>query len=110
MRTDLNARADIVEMFDLARRHGVEDLAASSALRGDTLSSFKTQLLKRLYMRQMGGAFSFARVVQGMEVGRIDGIEAEVLQDAARAAGVSYDPQRVFVPWGAFVRDLTTAS
>ena len=73
MRTDLTARADIVEMFDLARRHGVDDLAASSALRGDTLAAFKTQLLKRLYVRQMGGAFSFARMVQGMEAGRIDG-------------------------------------
>jgi HK97 family phage major capsid protein len=46
------------------------------------------------------------------EAGLFDGIEAELAQEAARAAGQSHHPQRPIIPWSMLAgqRDLTSAS
>lgn len=103
-------RGRAVEILDLARQHGLEDLACESIARGDSPGQFRERLAKRLLVRSMGGGFSFSRMLGGMAAGTLDGLEAEVLQETARAAGKAYDPQRVTIPFSAFTRDLSTAT
>jgi HK97 family phage major capsid protein len=57
------------------------------------------------------GRFSLARALNEMASGGlVSGLEAEVAQEAARAAGGKHDPHRAVFPWAVFSRDLTVAS
>lgn len=50
------------------------------------------------------------RAAQGMAAGRLDGAEREYFQEAARLAGRTFDPERIWVPFEFFRRDLTAAT
>ena len=102
------ARIDAADRFELARRHGLENVAAESLRAGESDAEFRSRLLKFIWMRQQGSGFSFRRLIDGMaNGGKVTGLEAEVLQESARAAGVQFEPNRVLIPWAAFSRNLT---
>lgn len=55
--------------------------------------------------------FSFARMVAGMERGKLDGFERETLQTVAVLRGETFDQHRPLVPWELLMsRDLTVAA
>src|SRR5262245_34430760 len=49
------------------------------------------------------------RAVAGMVAEQLDGAEREFFQETARLAGRPFDPQRIWVPFEFFRRDLTAA-
>jgi HK97 family phage major capsid protein len=54
-----------------------------------------------------GPQFSFARMLDRMSDGSLDGFEAETLQEVA---GAKYDKYRVIIPFSLLTRDLSTAA
>jgi hypothetical protein len=104
------ARLEAADRFDLARRHGADDLAALSLRLGESDAGFRTRLMGRLLERQLGASFSFARMVDCMANGKLTGAERELLQESARHAQETFDETRVRLPWSLFARDLSTAS
>lgn len=103
----LHERSRSLEILALGARHGFEELATQSIAAGESPGQFRTKLMGRLLMQKLGGTFSFARLVDSLALGRLDGIERETLEDAARKAGQPFDAQRVVLPWSLFSRDLT---
>lgn len=107
-------RAETLRRIEIARRHGVEDVAVQSMLYGENGAQFQSRLIAKLAVRELGGAFSFRRMFDGLVSNKLDGLERESLQEAARTADVSYDPTRPIIPWaafsGSFTRDLIAAS
>lgn len=110
MSREIATRIAAAERFELARSHGLEEVAAASLRSGESDAQFRTRLLGHIAVRQLGGAFSFSRALVGLADGRLDGLEKETLQETARKAGQNFDPQRVFVPWSLMTRDLSTTS
>ncbi len=103
-------RGRAAEILNLGARHGLMDVAEDSIRRGDTVREFRAQLVKRLALREHGGTFSFGRMLEGMRGGKLTGIEAETLQETAKLARLTFDPQRVVIPWGLFARDLVAGT
>ena len=103
----MDSTADILE---LAQRHGAINLAEDSIRRGESPAAFKSRLIQRLLVRELGGTFSFRRLIANMASGGASGLEAEVLQEVARSAGQSFNPNNVTIPWALFARDLTVAA
>lgn len=107
-------RAETLRRIEVARRHGLEEIASQSILYGETPAQFQTRLLSKLAVREFGGAFSFRRMLEGLVANKLDGLERESLQEAARVAGVQYEPFKPVIPWaaftGGFTRDLIAAS
>lgn len=106
--TALNERNRCFEIMELARRHGLADLGDAAITGGDSIAAFRTKLLSRLALRELGGTFSFRRALGCMSTAGLDGIEREVAQETAKAAGVPFDSHKMVMPWGLFQRDLTT--
>lgn len=106
---EIATRIAAAERFELARSHGLEEVAAASLRSGESDTQFRARLLGHIAVRQLGGAFSFARAVIGLADGHLDGLERETFQESAKRAGMPFDPQRVFVPWSLMTRDLNTA-
>jgi HK97 family phage major capsid protein len=105
-------RVRAVEILELARQHGAEDLAAQSIAAGESVAAFRTRLLKALTLQRLGGSFSFQRLVLGMAAGSLADTEREILENSASTAGVPFDPQRIFLPWSIFTeqRQLTVGA
>jgi len=73
------------------------------------LHHFQDAAAQRQAERDRVAPWSLARAIDRMSVGQLDGAEREHLEEAARVAGVPFDPLRPFIPFNA-VRDLNVAS
>jgi HK97 family phage major capsid protein len=59
--------------------------------------------------KPLSGQFSFARMLQTMSHGGIDGFERETLEEVARMSGKSFDIMQPVVPYELLARDLTAS-
>jgi len=58
--------------------------------------------------KPLSGQFSFARMLQSMSHGGLDGFERETLEEVGRRSGKPFDVVRPYVPFELLARDLTT--
>jgi HK97 family phage major capsid protein len=100
--------------YELGLQHGAPEAAHASLIAGESDAQFRTRLMRAIALKNFGGSFSMARAIRGMVENHHDGIEREMLQEAARQAGAEpYDaahPRRIVLPWSYFVRDLQVAT